>query len=286
MSSEEPPSALTRLVPPITILALIVMIGSAALHVYQLSAKQAPPFSREAVPVRPDYTEASTWFLRPDEPPDGGWVSPWGVDVFWLSDTRSGYVSGWNAPYDWLSAGPALGKNHPFLVTLSSDHGVYVPKRRFQAGLNGSKIDFQAAADLELEDVFSAFDTYASLDHNLRGLFLGGTGRGVDLASDVYRDRIRASRPFDVLFGGVIASGKSVETLQSLFSDLPLCTESTQFPCILDISGQSADNAAIRIDKLMISFGDWLEANAAKPAEPLPPIEIIEIEPINKPFQN
>lgn len=283
MSTPEAPSALTRLIPPLTIVALILMIAGAIFHVSQLGNKPAPPFSRDASPKAPDFTEGSAWYLRPEASTEGGWVTPWGVDVFWISDTNVRYASGWNAPFDWLDASSALQPDFAFLSALSKEVGVYAPKRRFAARLNGSAIDRTAARNLESEDVLKAFDSYVSEDHRLRGVFLGARDEGLGLAAKLYSDRLKGTQPFDILFGGVIAAGLSETAISETFPGLQVCQVTPSFPCVLNLNGSSSQASAEKIVQLMSDFSAWLDANAAKPAEPLPPIEIIDIAPINKP---
>ncbi len=283
MSSESAPSALTRLVSPLTIIALVAMIGGAIYHVSQIGAKPAPPFSRDAAPEAPDYSDATSWYKKPDNETSGGWHTPWGVDLFWYTASKKGYASGWNAPANWLSASSALGNDATELSFISEAHGVYAPARRFSTQLNGADIDRKASLALEAEDGLKSFDQYLAKDHRLRGVFIGGRGHGLELARQTYELRIKSTQPFDILFGGVIAADLDQKSLEEMFSGLKGCDDSPNFPCVLSLNGKSADASAKAVSELMTSFGKWLDDNAAKPAEPLPPIEIIEIEPINKP---
>lgn len=282
MSDDTAPSALTRLVPPLTIIALLVMIAAAIYHVVTLGSQPAPAFSRADAPLQPDYSNTQAWYVRPEEETDGGWKSPWGVDLLWLNDARNGYAGGWNAPADWLPSHIALEKDLNWIQSLEAGIGFYAPARRLAARLNGSDVDVESARKLETEDVLSALDHYVENDHKQRGFFLGGRGAGTEFADLVYSQRLKGTQPFDVLFGGIAVVNKSDLPKGSNLAMLPLCGTG-KFPCLLDLHGLNDEKKAELLNTTLKSFGTWLDENAAKPAEPLPPIEVIKIAPINKP---
>ena len=184
MSDDTAPSALTRLVPPLTIIALLVMIAAAIYHVVTLGSQPTPAFSRADAPSQPDYSKTQAWYVRPEAETDGGWKSPWGVDLLWLNDARNGYAGGWNAPADWLPSHIALEKDLNWIQSLEAGIGFYAPARRLAARLNGSDVDVESARKLETEDVLSALDHYVENDHKQRGFFLGGRGAGAEEGSD------------------------------------------------------------------------------------------------------
>ncbi len=279
MSEEQDISPVTRLVPGVTVFALIVMIAAAIFHVALLSPKPAQEFDRSLAPDAPD--SSTDWAIYPETQPEGGWARPWGVDLFWLADGPDGYLSGWNAPFDWSLLRDQIESESQWLGDSSLKEITYAPYRRIASDLNGLESDRNAATDLEREDVLSAFDHYLNNANQLRGFFLVGSGTGIELALDIKELRINGTPPLDTLFGGVIdltgsMSGNDV---------IPSCVVSERtYPCVFDLSSVvGSDEKQNAVIKLLGEFGDHLDATAAKPAAPLPPIETIELAPIRRP---
>ncbi len=280
MADQDTTSPITRLVPGLTIIALLIIIAAAIFRVMTLEESQAPAFSRENAPATPDYTGTEGWYLKPAAELPGGWERPWGVDLFWFADRVDTYAAGWNAPLDWVGADTALTDMTDTADQIAARFGIYAPRRRFASDRNGAASDVNAALALETEDVMASFDYYADDRHKLRGIFLGGTDEGLIAAETIWANRINDTRPFDSLFGGVIYRGDLPEN--SAFSKLPDCDGKT-FPCKQQLAFLSGESDAEAISNTLNGFSDWLEENEPKPAAPLPPIETIEIAPINKP---
>lgn len=282
--SEQPTSALTRLVPGLTLVTLIVIIAAAAFHVFTLRPPTAPAFSRAKAPKAPAYSDTQSWLARPASAMPGGWSRPWGVDVFWLTGKDQSFAGGWNSPIDWVGNISSTETDKLFIGGLSEDVGVYAPRRRFANELNGPDEDFIAARRLEAEDARAAFDLYIEQDHNLRGFFLGGRGSGVEMVKTIYAERISETRPYENVFGGFIIESQSGSEAMEGLPALPACAgNQLDFPCLHNLEGMDANAAAESVSDLFSSFSAWLDANAPKPASPLPPIETIEIAPIHKP---
>ena len=283
MSNEPAPSPITRLVPPLTIIALVIMIGAAIFHVAMIAPPQAPAFERSDAPTAADYAEISGWHQRPTNERDGGWERPWGVDVIWFPAYPGGFLGGWNVPLDW--AGSEEAQNIPSWApqaeALASD--LFIPRRRYVSSMTGNAIDLQGAQALENEDILSAADHYLENDHLMRGIFLGGSEDGVKAAMQVYNLRLNDTLPFDNLFGGlIIGSATSSSDVENL-PGWPVCSVSGSYPCILDLRGQTEEEAAQSVTQTLTQFSAWLDAEVPKPAAPLPPFETIELSPINRP---
>ncbi len=282
MSTEASPSQITRLVPPLTIIALVIMIAGAIYHVATIAPPEAPAFERDNAPAPADYADISGWHQRPAGEREGGWERPWGIDVLWFPAKPSEFLGGWNIPLDW--AGIENAQNVPEwsaeVEALSVD--VFVPRRRFASGLEGPQVDQDGASALESEDVLSAADHYLANDHLMRGIFVGGTDEGIAAAMDVFELRIDSVMPFDNLFGGIIIGRNSSSDLTSL-PDWALCDGASVYPCILDLRGDDAELAQTRVEETLSAFSEWLDAEVPKPAAPLPPFETIELSPINRP---
>lgn len=281
---ESSASPLTRLVPGLTLLALVAMIASAIFHVLTLSPAPVPAFSRETAPPAPDYAAYESWYDRPDVQPEGGWAKPWGVDLIWYAGHSDNYASGWNLPLDWAGRDQAYQPDAEWFGTLPHPLMTFVPQIRHAVKQSGEAEDYQAAQELAMEDALAAFDHYAQQDHRQRGFFLGGRGHGVELAQSIRRQRVDGSPLLKKYFGGfIIADPRTAASVKS-DSGLPACAEAADnFPCILDISGLAPDAAASVIETQMAGMSSWMDDNIGKPAEPLPPLETIEIAPVHKP---
>lgn len=283
MSEQDTPtSPLTRMVPGLTLIALIVMISGAIFHVFTLRPAQAPGFSRETAPKAPDFFIEEGWLERPSTTKAGGWDKPWGVDLFWFTGAGENYTAGWNTPIDWVGSDLSFESEASWPLIFNDAFALFSPRLRHAASLNGSSEDYEAARALENEDALSAFDFYADHDHQLRGVFIGGREQGVETASQVYTQRILGTPVFNDLFGGVIVADSGDNKVSDLFPGLENCNDAANFPCLLNISGLSGEEAGERVNRLMTDFSLWLDDHAAKPAEPFPPMETIEIAPINK----
>ena len=287
MSTEDTPSPVTRLVPILTIITIIIMIGAAVFHITTLGPKPAPTFSRGTAPAAPDYSERSAWFVRPDVELVGGWGKPWGVDLLWFADGQANYPGGWNAPIDWTGADASANLDKIWLDSVLIDQGVFAPRRRTASSFANSPEDTRSANALEQEDIFASFDQYADADHKLRGVFIGGRGTGINAAISVYENRIADTLPFKNLFGGIIlAPGTEVDSISGM-PDLQQCSaEPPTFPCLLNLGELNDEAAAEAVSETMRTFSIWLDENVPKPAEPLPPIQTISIVPINRPDEN
>ena len=281
MSDESTTSPLTRLVPGLTIIALLIIIAAAIFHVVTLDSGPVPTFSRDTAPEEPDFSAETGWLLAPEDRPEGGWEKPWGVDLIWFSRSVDSYRSGWNAPIDWVGTNETALQGDDWLRTVAESYPVYAPRRRFTSDLGGPEEDRNAALALELEDVRGATDLYLTSENQQRGFFLGGRGEGVALALKAYEERVAETAPYDELFGGFIVSEPNLDLSELPFS--PCGSGEDTFPCILDLSDTDPAAAAEEVQAVMDGFSVWLGDNVTKPAAPLPPVETIDIAPINRP---
>ena len=179
MSEEPQVNIITRLIPGLTIICLIIMIAAAIFHVVTLSPTPKPAFNRADVPPAPDYASEEAWLVRPSEELAGGWEKPWGIDLIWFVDQPDGYLGGWNVPIDWSVTNLQLSEEEWLVSEDVRDFGLFSPRRRHAASLSGDDADLKSALALETEDVLSAIDHYLEHNNTSRGIFLGGQGTGV-----------------------------------------------------------------------------------------------------------
>ena len=283
MSTEASPSQLTRLVPPLTIIALVIMIAGAIYHVATIAPPQAPAFERENAPEAADYADISGWHHRPTTDREGGWERPWSVDVLWFPASPGEFLGGWNVPLDW--AGIENAENVPVWTSRIEEAAtdLFVPRRRFASPLSGEQIDREGAESLETEDILAAADHYLENDQLMRGIFLGGSDDGIAAAMEVHSLRLDDVMPFTNVFGGLIIGRNSEATTIDTLPDWPSCEDAAAYPCILDLRGNNAEEAEQRVLVTLGAFSEWLDAEVPKPAAPLPPFETIELSPINRP---
>ena len=283
MSEDQSPRVVTRLVPGVTIIALIIMIASAIFHVVSLSPEEAPPFDRAAAPAAPDYAQASSWIVYPERETAGGWDRPWGVDLLLYRDQPDGFLGGWNVPLDWSGNVEVREGESSIISAVGSQHAVYIPKRRHRSSLNGAIEDQTLADELETEDALDSADYYLEFENRQRGIFLTGAGTGVDMSVEIYANRISSTLPYDGLIGGLILlPGRGFD--ETSLPDWQSCADgSNTYPCLLDLRGTNASEIGSQVSAALNSFSAWLDETAPKPAAPLPPMEMIEIAPINRP---
>lgn len=283
MSEDQSPSVVTRLVPGVTILALIIMIASAIFHVVSLSPEEAPPFDRASAPTAPDYAQASSWIVYPETETAGGWERPWGVDLLIYRDQPDGFLGGWNVPLDWSGNVQISDDETSIISAVDPQHAVYLPKRRHRSSLNGAAEDQQLAEELETEDALDSADYYLQIENRQRGIFLTGAGTGVDMSLEVYNNRITETLPYADLIGGLIVlPGRGFD--EAILPDWSSCSETLGiYPCLLDLRGLNGADIGSEVSATLSDFSSWLDDTAPKPAAPLPPMEMIEIAPINRP---
>lgn len=283
MSTEPTTSPVTKLVPGITLVALVAMIAGAIFHVATLRQAPAPAFNRSMAPDAPVYTDKSSWFAKPLVQPAGGWEKPWGIDLFWINDKNPSYKGGWNAPTDWAGNQAEFNEDLIWIERVKSALPTYAPKIRTAANLSGTEFDTKSADALEQEDVLAAFDVYGNEFNLMRGLIIGGRGAGAKLAADLYSQRIQNAPSFENVFGIVVIADAEPSALDA-FASMSACTdETTSFPCLFDITGLNTEERATQLTLLAQSLSIALDTNAPKPAAPLAPMEFIDIAPINKP---
>lgn len=285
MSENDPQhSPVTKLVPGFALIALVGMIAAAIFHVVTMRPAPAPQFSRESLPPAPDYVSSQSWMLRPADELPGGWARPWGVDLIWYIDRNEAYAGGWNAPLDWIGSQAAYETDAAWAEAIDSLFGIFVPKIRVAATLAGSEEDRNAAVAIEREDALAAFDHYASYEHKTRGFFIGGRETSAETAVTIYKERIAGTAVLNDLFGGFVFADADISSVMSEDSEISPCSETQPiFPCYLDISKIPDEDVEYAVSGLLNSFSAYLDKNAPKPAEPFPPMETIEIAPINKP---
>lgn len=285
MSDEPEINVVTRLVPGLTIICLLIMIASALFHVVTLTPPEKPSFDRSDAPAAPDYATAAAWLARPNDEMPGGWEKPWGLDLIWFVDQPDGYLGGWNIPLDWAGTDSQLSGEEWLYPESDEAYGFYAPGRRHSASLSGDETDLKSAQALETEDVLKAADFYLETDNKSRGIFLGGQGSGVQAALTVFEQRIADTRPYSEIFGGLIISSNSTGNEIGDLPPWPDCAETiADYPCVLDLrTVGDSELAAEEIERTFERFSAWLDTNVTKPAAPLPPFETIELAPIRRP---
>ena len=286
MAPEETSSPLTRFVPGLTVFALVVMISAAIYHVVNLKPEMAPGFKETTLPAAPDYTTKEAWLVRPEaENRKGGWERPWGVDLIWFPDRPLGYLSGWNVPYDWPSSRESFVRDIWISEVSEPEFELFVPSRRFATNLHGEDSDYQSALQIEHDDAIASTNEYFTNDQIQRGYFLGGRGTGLASALAVYENELAIGSSNLEFLGGFVVAPDEVAEIPQIAASLPSCeAEMKSYPCLLDLRVAATEtNAADRVNKAISAYSEWLDANAAKPAAPLPPMETIEFAPIHRP---
>ena len=176
-----------------------------------------------------DYGSGSAWALRPSTPPPGGWLTPWGVDVFFIhpaTTSRDG---------ESLKPGDTASDQRLFNAILPSHAGpfvsagpIYAPRyRQFHRG--GDAL----AKDLAYLDIVHAFDAYMETDNQARGVMLVGVGEGADLAFRLLEDRFRSEPLASRLAAAYLIGGRISQAEVDTRLRQPTCERETETGCLI-----------------------------------------------------
>ena len=229
-------------------LTLIVVAAGFAIYLFgqQVLIRQATPQGHFQAPAngRPDFSTASNWLARPDEPDNASSWLPSGAPpaaepanraaVFFIHPTTYLERDRWNAPLE--PGGDTEGRTQLFIRSQASAFSavgdVWAPRYRqaaYGAFLLKSK-DAQEALDLAYGDVLAAFDEFLRRNPD-QPLILAGHSQGALHLSRLLRDRAGA------LKGRLVAAYVAGWPL-SATADLPPmglvpCTAAEQTGCVL-----------------------------------------------------
>ncbi len=268
--------------------------------VRQRLALNTPP--ADAAP--PNYGSAAAWIAYPDIPPAGAWERPWGVDVFVVAAAPATPMGDGLVPFDDPRSRRAFqGAISSMDDALSKAGPVYAPAYRHPSAAAPPERRAELLSTAE-DDIRSAFQTYLESRNLGRGVLLvAGSSEAADIA-EVLIDAINGEPYLVERFAG-LAVVQDPAALMESGSEAPCspafksCTQiipATDQPDYRRWLSPNLPYAPNRVDiDLEIAAADlstrsrklsaWLDANAAKPAEPLPPLELVEVAPINRPTE-
>ena len=182
---------------------LIALLVAFHDNLFRWSINPQTPYQTYTPPFPPNYSDETSWALRPQTPPQGAWETPWGIDVFYVHPTTHYSRSEWNAPIDDTTAHTRLLHagipNHarPF----SSAGPIYAPYYRQATLLTELNYgdDPQNALRTAYSDVLVAFDQYMKHDNKGRGIILAGSGQGALHVQRLLKDRFASAADRDAL---------------------------------------------------------------------------------------
>lgn len=257
-----------------------------------------------------DYSSVDAWAFRPSAETPGAWERPWGIDVFLVlpapRDAEGLMVDTASAQAREAFQGEV---SVALVERLSGIGAVYAPVYRAPAPaayrLPGDSDVFERASDAARSDIMSAFDAYLANDNRSRAILFVGLAEGAD-----HLRALEARAAGDPLLMGRTLGYVSLRAPDYAYDPDPLeaqCMQGVERPCLIKaqykphlpftrffvpsapvralpkpeevISPDLVDRLKLRADRASV----WLDANAAKPAPPLPPMESIEIAPVRKP---
>lgn len=233
-----------------------------------------------------DYNIPAAWRAYPAEPPAGGWVSPWGVDVFVLSP-RTGTPE-LDGEFVWEDDG---GLAETLRLSVGEAQ-LYAPKSPYSE----DKTD-TGAAPLNV-----IFEQYLRDANRKRGVYIAVFDEDFDRAAALAKI-INADDALQPLFGGVIvigekpadpglscAAGQGEACLVSVDGEMKtqwvrmLTPNLGSTPKAFAFSDEPA--AAARLAESVEAHSAWMEEHLPKPAEPLggfDSMEAVDVAPIRRP---
>lgn len=259
----------------------------------------------EFQPQTPDYYYDEAWLDRPDSPPPGGWDSPWGIDIFVIAPPLSE-----PAPKGLIAAeSPYLTTEYEefrsSLIGDNQDFEIYAPSYRSPSPASGAARR-KAMMTTSVEDVALGLKRYLSADNRDRGLLIL-TAPGAEPFLEQALEQLPDSDGFRQRFGGIIVSAQSgITDLEAMTAPCSPAFEACVMPASLSAQPTPmrfilpslprpemtyAADAELQsaINSRALALSDWLETNAAKPAEPFDTWaadEIVDVAPIRRPNQD
>ena len=250
----------------------------------------------------PDYSLEEAWLARPGELPEGGWASPWGVDLLVLAPMPTA-----PAPAGLLTASSDImqAEYQRFIEESGlrpEDLVVYTPSFRAPSPASGRRFR-ESAAGLASEDISRAVARYLASDNRQRGLILFASP-GSEPLLEAALSSLPEDEAFRTRFGGLVVSadmdpadwGDRTGTCSGAFETCVAASGVTASRRMRRIflpnlprprlvhsdDGESTD----LIERRASELSDWLEANATKPAEPFDTWaaeEVVDVAPIRRP---
>jgi len=225
-------------------------------------------FDARAVPIAPDYTDASSWTALPSRH-DAADVAPAGlgaidqshapVDVFYVHPT-SYLGAAWNGPVD----DPKLNAQTDELATLiqaSAFNGccaVYGPRYRQAQGMAFVRPgpDADAAIELAYGDVRAAFRLFLERYSRGRPFVLAGHSQGSVLAARLLEEEIAGSALKDRLVAAYLIGAPIAATPAA---GVPACAGPEETGCVVSWNARGPHFAGSVFDSH--AAGEWLCTN-------------------------
>jgi hypothetical protein len=290
-----------------SLIALFVLVVAWMVSKDALVDRFAQPSGGEP-PAPPEFASTAGWAARPAEEPPGGWEKPWGVDVFLLLPPPRIGDQAVNLPASRFTD-PDNAVNQAVIDAFSELTPVYAPAYRAVAPaafrLDETDPDFQAGLILEETDIIAAFEHYLETDNRFRGVLIVAYGETSKLLRPLEAAVLAREGVVDRTVGYVAIKAPDIAP-----PDAPLdytCMAGVGRPCLVTAEYQPylpftrfllpqlpvralpepgnvmPAGLSERLEARIASASAWLDANATKPAPPLPPLEAIEISPIKRP---
>ncbi|WP_084419078.1 DUF3089 domain-containing protein [Henriciella litoralis] len=252
--------------------------------------------------ITPDYSYNETWFERPAETPEGGWATPWGVDVFVLAPPTTtpapkGLIpaesDAQKADYDAFAEGAGLQPESAI---------VYAPAYRAPSPASSAKARVEGLKT-SASDVSDAMRRYLAANNRQRGLMILAAPDTVTLLEAALKE-LPDDEAFRNRFAGVLLP-EGVDATEwtdkvgacspafdacAVATTLSASKTKTRFfmPTLahppLSYSAEAPLGGVV--DERAETLSAWLDDNAVKPAEPFDSWaadEVVDVAPIRRP---
>ncbi|MEM7662572.1 MAG: hypothetical protein AAF292_10010 [Pseudomonadota bacterium] len=245
-----------------------------------------------------DYSDVDSWAAFPEMRPPGAWETPWGVDVF-LIGPPTGIASG-QGLVD--ARGEAHREKFDSSITelsraLPRGVPIYAPHYHSPSAVHPAG----DMADIVSTELGAAFEQYLTEQNRDRAVLLAIDERALSYAQDIATSIASQSEDGYEKLAGLVIFGESTglaapencnssletaceQTVEMQTTGNPLSFLAPRLPGrinarrVVDPDGTAE---AIRVQAEQVSA--WLDANGAKPAEPLGSIQEVAIVPIRRP---
>ncbi len=249
-------------------IAIALLIAAAILGVVWHLSRRSPPAPEPPLDALA-YAEPNSWAVWPDPLPPPVWDGGWAIDVFLV--TKAAMLSGGPVENRAMAAERARAASARLADSFASVGAAFAPFLR---------------KDMAASDIMVAFETYLSSANGGRA-FVIVTDQPLPLqladilegADPLLRDR----------FGGILVLGGGDNPQAEVFAGLP---EGTVFcsrrfapgeSCVESLTASGRPRNGEGSGRIIGGLTDWLEREAARPAEPLGELENIEIREIKRP---
>ena len=276
------------------LLILIIAVGVAGyFYVTQTRAPLNDIADRITADV-PDYATEANWAVYPADPPPGGWEEPWGVDVLVFLSTPPANIADWYERIDEQSL--RTGDLQSFEEAFEDENrmAIYAPVMRIPTRYAYSNADGSTNTGRKIRDadVSAAVSHYLTEANRQRGLVILTDRHLVLTVVQAMATEIEQRSGLQDRFGGIIRVASGGGDF-SVSDDVLTCSTLVESPCIethraslAQIFDMESEQRSALVDILStrsLAFSDAMMASLDKPVPPLPPLEAIEIAPINRP---